>query len=337
MNNVSAAPAAAIAVIGGSGLYSLFDPDASTRHTIRTPWGDAAVTIGELGGKTVAFLTRHGSDHSVAPHLINYRANIWALASIGVKAIVSSAAVGGVSPDYPPGTLALPDQFIDRTWGRADTYYSEGSVQHLAAADPFCPALHTIAAGALSGIGETVTPEGTVVVIQGPRFSTRAESVWFRNAGAHLVNMTLYPEVPLAAELNIGTVNLSFVTDGDAGLAPVAGPTATSPAEEEELSAGLVFARLAEAQPRIVAAIEAIVRALPADYAPRELIDPREVDAVLARSLPASKAPTKPAPLPAWNKAEASPGASMVSEPPVQSAGPTPAEPAAPAADPTAS
>jgi 5'-methylthioadenosine phosphorylase len=266
---------ASIAVIGGSGLYSLFDPDASERHRIETPYGPADVTTGELGGRTVAFLTRHGVDHSVPPHLINYRANIWALASLGVRAIVSSAAVGGVSPDYAPGTLVLTDQYIDRTSGRADTFYDgSAGVQHLASADPFDPALHRIAAEALGDDGVRTT--GTVVVIQGPRFSTRAESLWFRAVGAHTVNMTLYPEVPLAAELNIGTVNLSYVTDSDAGVAD----------EEktgEVLSAELVFARLREAQPRIVAAIEAIIRALPEDYEPRTLIDPAAVAAVLAQ------------------------------------------------------
>jgi 5'-methylthioadenosine phosphorylase len=295
-------PAASIAVIGGSGLYSLFDPAASESHRIATPYGPADVTIGELAGRTVAFLTRHGTDHSVAPHLINYRANLWALASIGVKAILSSAAVGGVSPDYPPGSLVLTDQFIDRTHGRADTFYDRGSVQHLAAADPFCPALHGIARRALLDARETVIPSGTVVVIQGPRFSTRAESLWFRAGGAHTVNMTLYPEVPLAAELNMGTVNLSFVTDSDAGLAPDSGSddaaasdagdaeewateagAATEREAEEALSAGLVFTRLREAQPRIVAAITAIIRQIPDDYAPRELISTEAVAAVLAR------------------------------------------------------
>lgn len=266
---------AAIAVIGGSGLYRLFDPAESESRDVATPYGPARVTVGQLAGKRVAFLTRHGTDHSVAPHLINYQANIWALASIGVRAIVSSAAVGGVSADFPPGTLALPDQFIDRTWGRADTFFDRGSVQHLAAADPFDPALHSLAAAA---VGNEVTPSGTIVIIQGPRFSTRAESLWFGAAGAHLVNMTLYPEVPLASELNIGTVNLSFVTDSDAGLAPAAGdPTG------EEVSAELVFARLADAQPRIIAAIEAIVAAIPHDYSARELIPAAEVAAVLDR------------------------------------------------------
>ncbi len=261
-----------IGVIGGSGLYSLFD-EAETR-VIETPFGVATATIGELAGRRVAFLTRHGSDHSVAPHLINYRANIWALASLGVKAIISSSAVGGVSPDYPPGTLVLTDQFIDRTYGRADTFFDQGSVQHLSAADPFCPALRAIAAGVLD---DSVVRTGTVVVIQGPRFSTRAESLWFRAAGAHTVNMTMYPEVALAAELNIGTVNLSYVTDADAGVD-------ASEKTGDEVSHELVLQRLVEAQPRIVAAIEAIVRALPQDYEPRQLIPAAEVAAVLSRA-----------------------------------------------------
>ncbi|HEY5320389.1 MAG TPA: MTAP family purine nucleoside phosphorylase, partial [Galbitalea sp.] len=245
-----------IAVIGGSGLYSLFDPTESTREQVETPYGTVGATIGELGGRPVAFITRHGSDHSVAPHLINYRANIWALASLGVRTILSSSAVGGISPEYPPGTLVLTDQFIDRTSSRPDTFYDRGSVQHLPAADPFDPALHEIAVNALDLAGEPFATSGTVVVIQGPRFSTRAESLWFRAIGAHTVNMTMYPEVPLAAELNIATVNLSFVTDTDAGLAPAGDP-------ENEVSHQLVLKRLVDAQPRIVAAIETIIRALP--------------------------------------------------------------------------
>lgn len=255
-----------IGVIGGSGLYSLIEGES---ERIETPYGPAQVTIGE----NLVFLTRHGVDHSVAPHLINYRANIWALASLGVKAIISSSAVGGVSADYPPGTLALPDQYIDRTWGRADTFYDQGNVQHLGSADPFDPLLHEIARNAVPD----VTPSGTIVVIQGPRFSTRAESQWFGAAGAHLVNMTMYPEVPLASELNIGTVNLSFVTDADAGIAD---PNA------EEVSGELVFARLRDAQPRIIAAISAIAAAIPEDYAGRESIDPGAVAQVLSARVP---------------------------------------------------
>ncbi|MET4783389.1 MTAP family purine nucleoside phosphorylase [Glaciihabitans sp. UYNi722] len=269
---------ASVAIIGGSGLYSLFDPASSEKRRISTPYGAAEVTLGELGGRRAAFLTRHGVDHSVPPHLINYRANIWALASLGVKVILSSSAVGGVSADYPPGTLVLTDQFIDRTSGRADTFFDQGSVQHLAAADPFAPAMHEIATKALTDAGENFASSGTVVVIQGPRFSTRAESLWFGAAGAHTVNMTMYPEVPLASELNIDTVNLSFVTDSDAGLTPASGTV-----DPDAVSHELVLKRLAEAQPRIVAAIEAIVRAMPDDYAPQELIPADAVADVLAR------------------------------------------------------
>ena len=255
---------ATIAVIGGSGLYSLFD--GAEPVSVATPYGSVEVTLGTLGGRAVAFLPRHGGGHTVSPHLINYRANIWALASLGVTAIVSSAAVGGIT--YPPGTLVLTDQYLDRTSGRADTFYDQGSVQHLPSADPFCPVLHEAAVAAVP----EAEPTGTVVVIQGPRFSTRAESQWFRAAGADIVNMTLYPEVPLAAELNIGTINLAFVTDADAAPA------------EEALTADLVFARFAEAQPRIIAAIHQLVAAIPEGYAGRPLMDPAEVAAVLART-----------------------------------------------------
>ena len=267
-----------VGLIGGSGLYSLFDPSNSEQRIIETPYGSAEVTIGEFGGKRAAFLTRHGAGHTVPPHLIEYRANVWALASLGAKVVLSSSAVGGVSPDYPAGSLVLTDQFIDRTHGRSDTFYDQDSVQHLASADPFAPELHELAASALLDAGIPVITAGTVVVVQGPRFSTRAESLWYRSAGAHIVNMTMYPEVALASELNLDTVNLSFVTDADAGLAPIAGVV-----DEEAVSAELVFRRLAKAQPLIVRALEAIAAAIPEDYTPRQLISPTEVARVLAK------------------------------------------------------
>jgi 5'-methylthioadenosine phosphorylase len=298
-----AQPPVDIAVIGGSGLYRLFDSGTATSITVDTPYGptSAPITIGERAGRLVAFLPRHGAGHTEAPHRINYRANLWALASLGVRAIISSSAVGGVSPEYPPGLLVVTDQFIDRTSARADTFFDEGVVAHLAAADPFDPVLRRIAVEALTELGEQFAPTGTVVVIQGPRFSTRAESHWFRTTGAHIVNMTQYPEVVLASELGIGTVNLSFVTDADAGLAPAeprsgaaasafespdtAVPETAVPetAETDAVTAELVFARLAAAQPRILAAIDGILRGIPAGYSPRPLIDPELVRAVLAR------------------------------------------------------
>jgi 5'-methylthioadenosine phosphorylase len=199
--------AASFGVIGGSGLYSLFTPAESQTRIIPTPYGPVDVTTGTLGARPAIFLPRHGTGHSVAPHRIPYRANIWALASLGARAIISTAAVGAVDPAYPVETLALPDQYLDRTRGRDDTFFDEDDVQHLPSADPFCPELREIAKPTAD------KHEATVAVIPGPRFSTRAESVALRQAGAHLVNMTLYPEVPLAAELNIGTVALAFVTD----------------------------------------------------------------------------------------------------------------------------
>lgn len=272
---------ARIGVIGGSGLYSLVDlaepgaPGGETRE-VATPYGPVLVTLGALAGRRVAFLPRHGAGHSVAPHLIRSRANVWALASLGVRAIVSSSAVGALHPDYPPGTLVLTDQFIDRTWGRADTFFDRGSVQHLASADPFDPELHELARTALERAGERFAARGTVVVVQGPRFSTRAESLGYRAMGAHTINMTMCPEVSLAAELNIGTVNLSFVTDTDAGLADRSDA-------DDAADHRLVLRRLAEAQPRILAAIAAIVRALPEEPGPLGNIPAEAVAEVLSR------------------------------------------------------
>jgi len=291
---------AAIGVIGGSGLYSLFDEGSATEIDIATPYGatSSPISVGTMSGRRVAFLTRHGRAHSVAPHRINFRANVWALRSIGVRAIVSSSAVGGLHPDYGPGTFVVTDQIIDRTWGRPDTFFDAGSVQHLSFADPFDPVLRRTARRALADLGVDVRHTGTCVVIQGPRFSTRAESVWLREAGGHTVNMTMSPEVQLAAELGIGTVNLSYVTDADAGLAPAAdedaglAPAADEAAVADEDAAAdtgavthqLVMERLAAANAVIVQAIEAIVGAIPADYAPRELVPADASAEVLART-----------------------------------------------------
>ncbi|MFZ7089170.1 MTAP family purine nucleoside phosphorylase [Curtobacterium sp. RRHDQ10] len=283
-----------IGVIGGSGLYSLFDEGTATEVQVDTPFGPTSspISIGTMAGRRIAFLTRHGRSHSVAPHLIDFRANVWALRSLGVRAVVSSSAVGGLHPDYAPGTFVVTDQIIDRTWGRRDTFFDEGSVQHLSFADPFDPVLRRTAIAALDGLGVAAKPTGTCVVIQGPRFSTRAESVWLRNAGGHTINMTMSPEVPLAAELGIGTVNLSFVTDADAGLAPAEDdPAEDDPAETHTgtgaVTHALVMERLAAANQVIVRAIEAIVQGIPDDYAPRDLVPADATAEVLARPVSA--------------------------------------------------
>ncbi|PZF64222.1 5'-methylthioadenosine phosphorylase [Curtobacterium sp. MCPF17_047] len=266
---------ATIGVIGGSGLYELFEPGTADEIDVPTPFGatSSPISIGTMSGRRVAFLTRHGRTHSVAPHRIEHRANLWALRSLGVRAVVSSSAVGGLHPDYAPGTFVVTDQLIDRTWGRADTYF-EDEVQHLSFADPFDPVLRRAAIDAIAALDVPFRPTGTCVVIQGPRFSSRAESVWMREAGGHTINMTMSPEVPLAAELGIGTVNLSFVTDADAGLAPAADATTGNDqaATEAPVTHQAVMDRLARANEVIVRAIGSIVAAVPDDYTPRELV-----------------------------------------------------------------
>ena len=263
----------AVAVVGGSGLYRLFDAGSATEVDVPTPYGPPSgpVSVGTFGGRTVAFLARHGQGHSLPPHRVNARANLWALASLGVRAVVSSTAVGSLDPALAPGSFVVPDQLIDRTSGRADTYFDggpdgAGGVEHLAAADPFCPVLRAVALAAVRAAGEEVRDAATTVVVQGPRFSTRAESRWYRAAGADIVNMTQYPETVLAAELGLGLVNLSFVTDTDAGVLP---------GEADAADAALVLERMAAAQPRLLELLAAVVAAVPDDYEARELV-PRD-------------------------------------------------------------
>jgi 5'-methylthioadenosine phosphorylase len=256
-----------IAVIGGSGLYELFDDRASTAFTVATPYGEVHLTRGTIGGTEVVFLPRHGADHSVPPHLIPGRAMLWALASTGVRVLISTAAVGSLNPDLPVGTIAVADQLVDRTHGRADTYFDGSTVRHLPFADPFGSDARRLA---LTACPELVDG-ATVLVIQGPRFSTRAESRINRAAGIDLVNMTLYPEAALAAELGIDMVALCVVTDVDSGERA-----------EDAVTAETVFARLAEARPRLISAIGRIAASVPLDYAPRKLIDDAAVAEVLA-------------------------------------------------------
>jgi 5'-methylthioadenosine phosphorylase len=273
-----------IGVIGGSGLYDLFESGSADELRVPTPYGEPSspVTIGTMAGRRVAFLTRHGRDHSVAPHRINHRANLWALRSLGVRALLTSSAVGGLHPDYAPGTFVVTDQLIDRTWGREQSFFDD-DVQHLSFADPFDPALRAAAIDALGRLGVPARTTGTCVVIQGPRFSTRAESRAHRADGGHTINMTLCPEVQLAAELGIGTVNLSYVTDADAGLSP--DELAAGTVGESAVTAGSVFERLTAANTTIVRAIEAVVAGLPADYAPRELVPAAASAALLDRAV----------------------------------------------------
>lgn len=255
-----------IAVIGGSGIYRLF-AHAQTR-TITTPFGaPVTLSLGEIAGRRVAFIPRHGADHSTPPHRIPAREMVWALASLGVGVTICTAAVGSLNPALPVGTIALADQLVDRTHGRPDTFFDGSLVRHLPFADPFSPALRKIALRACPELAAT----STVLVIQGPRFSTRAESQINRDSGIDLVNMTLYPEVALTAELGMDTIALCVVTDVDSGTAAA-----------EAVTADLVFARLEDARPRLMSAIERIVAAIPDYFAPRALIDEQATSAILA-------------------------------------------------------
>jgi 5'-methylthioadenosine phosphorylase len=212
---VSAAP---IGVLGGSGFYE-FLSDA-VAHDVDTPWGkpSAPVMVGDLDGQPVAFLARHGLDHENMAHRVNFRANLWALRAVGVERLISPCAAGSLRADLHPGEFVVLDQLVDRTWGRGDTFNEGPEVHHIGFADPYCPQLGAALGDAARAEGVTVHDRGTVVVINGPRFSTRAESRWFRSQGWDVVNMTQYPEAALARELGLCFGGLALVTDYDAGV-----------------------------------------------------------------------------------------------------------------------
>lgn len=239
-----------IGIIGGSGLYELLDDPRE--ETITTPYGEPSgtVSLGTIEGREVAFLTRHGRTHSVPPHLINYRANLWALHSLGAKTVITSSAVGSLRADYEPGAFVVTDQFVDRTWGRPDTFFEGPKVAHVSVADPYCPVLREELLATLGDLDENYRPTGTAVVIQGPRFSTRAESRWFQQMGWDVLSMTQHPETVLARELAMCCVNLSFVSDLDAGVEGV---------QDEPVTAGMVWRRMAEGQTRIKRALTTLV------------------------------------------------------------------------------
>ena len=204
-------------MIGGSGLYALLDD--ATEHRCPRPYGPPSdpITVAEVGGRRVAFLPRHGRDHRYPPHRIPYRANLWALRALGVRQILAPCAVGGLRPELGPGTFVVPDQLIDRTSGRAQTFYDAGAV-HVSFADPYCPTGRRAVLDAAAGTGSAAVDGGTMVVVEGPRFSTRAESRWFTAIGGAVVNMTGHPEAVLARELALCYTAIALVTDLDAGV-----------------------------------------------------------------------------------------------------------------------
>jgi 5'-methylthioadenosine phosphorylase len=209
---------AEIGVFGGSGFYELLDDVDDAR--VETPFGppSAPPVIGELAGKRVAFLPRHGRKHELPPAQINYRANVWAMKELGVRRIIGPCASGALRADLALGEFVVCDQFVDRTTGRADTFYEGPVTTHVSAADPYCDDLRRLLVETARELAIPVRDGGTVVVIQGPRFSTRAESEWFQRMGWDVINMTAYPEGYLARELEMCYANISMVTDHDVGV-----------------------------------------------------------------------------------------------------------------------
>ena len=210
--------AADIGVFGGSGFYSLIDDPLEA--WVETPYGPPSdrIAVGEIAGKRVAFLPRHGKDHRFPPQVINYRANVYAMKSIGVRWLLGPSAAGSLKKDVGPGSMVVCDQIVDRTKARRDTFYEGPRTTHVSFADPYCPTLRPIAVEALRSLEIETHATGTVVVIEGPRFSTRAESKWFASQGWEVVNMTQYPECYLARELEMCYANISLITDYDVGL-----------------------------------------------------------------------------------------------------------------------
>jgi 5'-methylthioadenosine phosphorylase len=251
---------ASIGIIGGTGFYTFLEECQDV--SLETPYGppSAPVSIVGVSGRKVAFLPRHGRNHDYLPSEVPYRANLWALRELGVRQVIGFNTVGSLQRSYRRGDFVLADQFIDRTRGRADTFFSGDTAAHISSARPYCGRMRTQAIQALSGTGVTVHPAGTVVVIQGPRFSTAAESQWFSAQGWHLVNMTQYPEVVLARELEVCYANLSYITDYDVAAADIVGDD-----EAKAVShAGVLEAFNADSG-RVMDMVRRLVAALPDD------------------------------------------------------------------------
>lgn len=209
---------AEIGVFGGSGFYSLLEGAREVK--VDTPYGapSDSIMLGNVKGRKVAFLARHGRHHTLPPHKVPYRANVWALRSLGVKAVISPCAAGSLQRHVEPGSFVVCDQFVDRTTGRQDTFYDGPIVTHVSPAETYDPVLRKLAVQTIKEHGIPCHDKGTVVVIQGPRFSTKSESTWFTNAGWEVINMTQYPEAYLCRELGMAVVNISLITDYDSGV-----------------------------------------------------------------------------------------------------------------------
>jgi 5'-methylthioadenosine phosphorylase len=206
-----------IGIFGGTGIYDSGLLHDSKEITVETPYGKTSdtITIGEFQNKKIAFMPRHGKKHSITPHMINYRANIWAFKELGITRIIAPSAVGSLKEEIKPGHFVLPTQFIDFTKSRKNSFYDSDKVVHISVADPFCPELQKITADVTKNQNLTMHQNCTYVCIEGPRFSTKAESKFYKSTGADIIGMTLVPECQLAREAQICYVSISTVTDYD--------------------------------------------------------------------------------------------------------------------------
>ncbi len=212
---------AEIGVFGGSGFYAFLD-DMETVE-VDTPFGppSAPPVIGEVGGRTVAFIPRHGLKHEFPPHRVPYRANVWAMKELGVTRVLGPNASGSLQPTVRPGDFVICDQLVDRTRARENTFYDGPVTTHISFADPYCETMRQVAITKGHELQIPIHERGTVVVIEGPRFSTRAESAWFATAGWEVINMTQYPEALLAREQELCYASISLITDYDVGVEDV--------------------------------------------------------------------------------------------------------------------
>ena len=244
-----------VGIFGGSGFYSLLSDAREVE--ISTPYGEPSgpVVVGEIGGRAVGFMPRHGVKHHLPPHQINYRANLWAMKHLGATDVILPCAAGSLQRHVEPGHFVIADQVVDRTTGRKDTFYDGPETTHVSFAEPYDAEMRGVAVDAAKNLGIPVHEDGTIVVIQGPRFSTKAESRWFSQMGWEVINMTQYPEVILARELEMAALNISLITDYDVGL--------TDDPDVQEVSHAAVVEVFTKNNESLRELLHAIVPALP--------------------------------------------------------------------------
>ena len=249
---------AEIGIIGGSGLYSMPGFEAAQEVFIQTPFGDPSdnYVLGTLAGKRVAFLTRHGRGHRISPSELNFRANIYGMKSLGVERIISLSAVGSLKEEHCPLDFVIPDQFFDRTRGRISTFFGDGLVAHISFADPICPQLADVVAGACASAGVNAKKGGTYLCMEGPAFSTKAESNVYRSWGMDVIGMTNLQEAKLAREAEICYVTVAMVTDYDCWHP-----------QHDAVTVNDIIGNLVKNAENACAVVAAAVAAIPADRA----------------------------------------------------------------------